>query len=50
MVNIRSAAFDDADNIWRILEPVLRAGESLAILINYFGSRCGREIPNFCIL
>jgi len=25
MVNKRSATFDDADAIWRILEPVLRA-------------------------
>ena len=30
MVNIRSATFDDADDIWRILEPVLRAGETCA--------------------
>jgi ribosomal protein S18 acetylase RimI-like enzyme len=31
MVNIRSATFDDADAIWRILEPVLRAGETYTL-------------------
>jgi len=31
MVNIRSATLDDADAIWRILEPVLRAGETYTL-------------------
>jgi ribosomal protein S18 acetylase RimI-like enzyme len=31
MVNIRSSTFDDADATWRILEPVLRAGETYAL-------------------
>jgi L-amino acid N-acyltransferase YncA len=31
MVNIRSATFDDADVIWRILEPVLLAGETYTL-------------------
>jgi ribosomal protein S18 acetylase RimI-like enzyme len=31
MVNIRSATFDDADAIWHILEPVLRAGETYTL-------------------
>jgi L-amino acid N-acyltransferase YncA len=31
MVNVRSATFDDADAIWSILEPVLRAGETYTL-------------------
>jgi ribosomal protein S18 acetylase RimI-like enzyme len=31
MVNIRSATLDDAAAIWRILEPVLRAGETYTL-------------------
>jgi L-amino acid N-acyltransferase YncA len=31
MANIRSATIDDADAIWRILEPVLRAGETYTL-------------------
>jgi L-amino acid N-acyltransferase YncA len=31
MVNIRSATLGDADAIWRILEPVLRAGETYTL-------------------
>ena len=31
MVNIRSATTKDADNIWHILEPVFRAGETYTL-------------------
>jgi L-amino acid N-acyltransferase YncA len=31
MVNIRLATFDDADAIWSILEPVIRAGETYTL-------------------